>query len=139
MWPIFPAGPLPEGHKLARVLVTNTLRAARHGKHDRPEGDVRQVAPASHERAAESRWVEPPKQLRSRGPIDQLDHDVQYRNRQQLIVELRRPGALQRLVDSDVAEAVECAENHASKLCTGRGRRIGEQEVHPKKNGYRDI
>src|SRR5437588_1726749 len=114
MWPISPAGFLPEGHKLSGVLVTNTLYGAHHRKHARPEANVRQVTPASHKRAAESRWVEPPKQLPSRGPIDQLDHDVQYRNRQQLIVELRHPCALQRSVEGNVAETVECAEDHAS-------------------------
>src|SRR2546425_27905 len=139
MRPIFPAGLLPEGRKLSGVLVTNTLHGAHHRKHDRPKGNERQVTLASYKRAAESRWVEPSKQLRSRGPIDQLDHDVQYRNRQQLIVELRRPCALQRPVEGDVAESVECAEDHASQLRTGRGGRIGEQEVHSKKDRYRNI
>src|SRR5215831_2610037 len=139
MWPIFEAGALPEGYELSGVLVTNTLSGARHCKHDRPECDVGQVAPASDERAAESRWIESPKQLRSRGPIDQLDHGVQYRNRQQFIVELRCPSPLQHGVEGNVAEAVECAEDHASELCSGRGRRIGEQEVHSKKDRYRDI
>src|SRR6266481_4090871 len=139
MWPIFLASLLPEGHKLSGMLVTNTLHGAHRRKHDRPEANVRQVTLASHKRAAESRWVEPPKQLRSRRPIDQLDHDVQYRNRQQLIVELRHPCALQRPVEGNVAETVECAEDHTSQLRAGRGRRIGEQEVHSKKDRYRDI
>src|SRR5215467_8620648 len=139
MWPIRTTSLLPEGHKLSGVPVTNTLHRAHDRKHDRPNGNVRQVTLPSHKPAAESRWVEPPKPFRSGGPIDQLDHDIQYGHRQQLIVELGRPCALQRSVERDAAETVECAEDHAPQLCTRRGRGIGEQEVHSEKDRYWDI
>src|SRR5438046_6839369 len=118
MWPIPSASLLPERHELAGMLVTYPSDAAHRRKHDRPNGDVRQVALSFHQRLANRCRVQPSSRLRLRDPINQLNHDVQYGNRQELIVELWRSGTLEQLIGGDNAEPIEGAEDYAAEFGT---------------------